>query len=750
MPATPPSSTHRATLPPYLTSGASSRAHHALLVRLNEAGSSQEEDEIISEEISRAKGVLSVKGQSMGKIADTLLVLLHCSMLRHRTDDDLEFALVYALQLAEGGRTIGERRIGYLYLVERLPHEHELTLLLVNTIRKDLSSASPSYILLALHTIVKLPSTDLAPAVTPLLTSKGLLKHKVPAVRQRTLEALLALHRPYSGNETLPFPLSMGKLLRLVEKENETPVVALLYRTIRVLLAYGLHRAESEGEADYIAETIVRSIQQLREISSDFGQVDLEALRALEAAARCQVAPSASVLDGVSRWLADRLRSANHQQTLGEAFLLESCRIVSVLPDATNDCLRHISRLLLHDSDSSSSTGPPPLPKPNDHILALRCMMSLPREAWDGKLGQAEMGVIMEGVNSADNAIRRRTIRLLDKLSPELPDMVFKGYLDSLRASSSLSLPASLASNLTIEEKTAIGRNETASRALEVLDVQSRDDGERYAKGVTRLLEVFDKRERTVWEEGVRIIVDKVRAGTKPFSEKFASAFGRTLSAQATPSSDNTAIAILCTVMCEYPPSSAADSQDILTLLCAKLPIVNASVQELVLIGLLSILMGKGDSTQAAHRQQALDAVKALASKLDISRYLQKRCAEIITAIEQGLLEHVESRPDTRNLSGLASAMSSVVVEYERGEQKKKQAKGCDAHSRSLSHSSSQSHGSPSPRLGASRSLMTASLLRYDAYDPPATRTKVAKKSRHDRGAYRDRGDDESDSERSG
>jgi hypothetical protein len=44
---------------------------------------------------------------------------------------------------------------------------------------QDLSSASSSHVLLALHTIVKIPSRDLAPAVTPILTSKALLKHKL-------------------------------------------------------------------------------------------------------------------------------------------------------------------------------------------------------------------------------------------------------------------------------------------------------------------------------------------------------------------------------------------------------------------------------------------------------------------------------------------------------------------------------------------------------------------------------------------
>jgi len=53
-----------AALPPYLTSGASSRSHHALLVKLHEAKSEQEEDQILRQEIMRQKELMAVKGQS--------------------------------------------------------------------------------------------------------------------------------------------------------------------------------------------------------------------------------------------------------------------------------------------------------------------------------------------------------------------------------------------------------------------------------------------------------------------------------------------------------------------------------------------------------------------------------------------------------------------------------------------------------------------------------------------------------------
>lgn len=51
-----------------------------------------------------------LSGQS--RVAESLIVLLHISVLRTDTSDDLDFAVVHALHLAESGRTLHERRIG--------------------------------------------------------------------------------------------------------------------------------------------------------------------------------------------------------------------------------------------------------------------------------------------------------------------------------------------------------------------------------------------------------------------------------------------------------------------------------------------------------------------------------------------------------------------------------------------------------------------------------------------------------------
>lgn len=51
--------------------------------------------------------------------------------------------------------------------------------MLINTVRKDLASARPAHVLMALHAICGLPGEELAPAVAPMLREKRLLEHEL-------------------------------------------------------------------------------------------------------------------------------------------------------------------------------------------------------------------------------------------------------------------------------------------------------------------------------------------------------------------------------------------------------------------------------------------------------------------------------------------------------------------------------------------------------------------------------------------
>ncbi|WWC87415.1 uncharacterized protein L201_002304 [Kwoniella dendrophila CBS 6074] len=706
------------TLPPYLTSGASSRAHHALLVKLHEATSPQEEDEIISKEIEKARDALSVRGQSTSRISETLVILLHCVMLRHRAEDNVDFALVSALQLAEGGQTIAERRIGYLYLTERLPKNHELNLLLINTIRKDLSSSTSSHILLALNTIAKLPSSDLGPAVIPLLTSKSLLRHKLPAVRQRTFEALLSLHRLSQANE--PFPLSMSKLLKALSHEHDLSVLAVIFRTIRYILETDVHLIETDEERLFILDKCLAAAR-VNEVTLE-GQIALEIVTALEVVLQTKKNITKDAEEMVVKWICDRLEDIKSYHRWEAAFLLEVSSICTKIPEISSNLLGHISQLLLANHTAPSTSTSPALPSANDRVLALRCLAKLPTNIWDGVLGQHEMGVLMEGVNYVDNTIRKSTTRLLKSLSPDLLTMVLQTHLESIKTSTNLSLPMNLANSLTIEEKTTIGKYETASRALEVAEAGWGADAEGYAKGVIDVLDTLEEEavqdtKEAVWDEGARSILARLTYMPSSFAQSFTTFIIESLRLRNRKPSDTMTI-ILTSITCEYLPFTYDQFDKTFDFFVNILSYYNASIQELILVTLISLIIRLQSDIAQIKEQTILQAIQQVQE--GSARYLKKRCQEISIVMKHQLLEQVKAASESNTLANVLEAIISVSSEY----------------SRKVNNASTTTAPLSTPL--PPRADLSSSQLRYDAYKPPP-------RSNKNKEEYRDHFDDDSD-----
>ena len=148
---------------------------------------------------------------------ENLILLLHCSLTISAAlpMHALDFALPHAVTVAEAGESVPDKRIGrsllrnsgsslssrppgYLFCAEVMSHDHELRLMLVNTIRKvssqviyriancliraalrrpqqDLESPEIPRICLALDALITSPSHDVIPAVQPRL--HDLLSH---------------------------------------------------------------------------------------------------------------------------------------------------------------------------------------------------------------------------------------------------------------------------------------------------------------------------------------------------------------------------------------------------------------------------------------------------------------------------------------------------------------------------------------------------------------------------------------------
>lgn len=151
---------------PFASSGAMSRAHYGLVRRVETAASVQAADRVVLDEINTIRSTLQQPYLPIKVCKESLVLLLYCAMaLNAASPGDLSFAFHHAMNLAELGESILDKRIGYTFCLQMMPPNHELHLMLVNTLRKDLESTSIGRICLALEVLIQIRSEDVAPAV---------------------------------------------------------------------------------------------------------------------------------------------------------------------------------------------------------------------------------------------------------------------------------------------------------------------------------------------------------------------------------------------------------------------------------------------------------------------------------------------------------------------------------------------------------------------------------------------------------
>ncbi|KAH9977107.1 armadillo-type protein [Lactifluus volemus] len=204
---------------PFISSGALSRVHYSLVRKVELAQTTQQADGYLLDQVVAVRErlsrpgfssvgsalLLSRKGFSLN-IPDCLVpvsrmsypfAILFLSAVAGLPPGALEFALPHAVNLAEAGASIEERRTGYLFCSEMMPSNHDLRLMLVNTLRKDIEAESVARVTLALNYLIQCPSEDVIPAIQPRL--RTLLSHKLPHIRRRALYAIRALAECDSG-----------------------------------------------------------------------------------------------------------------------------------------------------------------------------------------------------------------------------------------------------------------------------------------------------------------------------------------------------------------------------------------------------------------------------------------------------------------------------------------------------------------------------------------------------------------------
>lgn len=158
-----------------------------LVKSIGEARSKVEEDRIVLREIDTLKRRISEPDVTRRKMKEYIIRLVYVEMLGH----DASFGHIHAVKMTHDDN-VSHKRTGYLAVTLFLNEDHDLIILIVNTIQKDLKSDNYLVVCTALTAVCKLINEETIPAVLPQVVE--LLGHPKEAVRKK---AIMALHRFY-------------------------------------------------------------------------------------------------------------------------------------------------------------------------------------------------------------------------------------------------------------------------------------------------------------------------------------------------------------------------------------------------------------------------------------------------------------------------------------------------------------------------------------------------------------------------
>lgn len=202
-----------------------------LVKSIGEARSKAEEDRIVLREIETLKRRIVEPDIPKRKMKEYIIRLVYVEMLGH----DASFGYIHAVKMTHDDNLL-LKRTGYLAVTLFLNEDHDLIILIVNTIQKDLKSDNYLVVCAALNAVCKLINEETIPAVLPQVVE--LLAHPKETVRKK---AIMALHRFYHKS-----PSSVSHLISNFRKVknpwNEIPFSLLYFYWLTTFLYLFLQR----------------------------------------------------------------------------------------------------------------------------------------------------------------------------------------------------------------------------------------------------------------------------------------------------------------------------------------------------------------------------------------------------------------------------------------------------------------------------------------------------------------------------
>ncbi|KAL2348756.1 hypothetical protein Fmac_002756 [Flemingia macrophylla] len=363
-----------------------------LIKSIGEARSKAEEDRIVLREIETLKRRINDAEIPNRKMKEYIIRLLYVEMLGH----DASFGYIHAVKMTHH-HSLLLKRTGYLAVTLFLTDSHDLIILIVNTIQKDLASDNYLVVCAALNAVCRLINDETIPAILPRVVD--LIGHAKDAVRKK---AVMALHRFYQKS-----PSSVSHLLSNFRKRLSDNDPGVMGASLCPLFDLVSDDADSYKDLVVSFVSILKQVAERRlpkaydyhQMPAPFIQIKLLKILALLGSGDKQASGHMYTV------LGEIIRRGDSVSNIGNAVLYECiCCVASIYPnpkllEAAADV---IAKFLKSDSHNLKYMG----------IDALGRLIKLSPHVAE----QHQLAVI-DCLEDPDDSLKRKTFELLYKMT---------------------------------------------------------------------------------------------------------------------------------------------------------------------------------------------------------------------------------------------------------------------------------------------------------------------------------------------
>lgn len=363
-----------------------------LIKSIGEARSKAEEDRIVLHEIETLKRRITEPDIPKRKMKEYIIRLVYIEMLGH----DAAFGYIHAVKMTHDDSLL-LKRTGYLAVTLFLNEDHDLIILIVNTIQKDLKSDNFLVVCAALNAVCRLINEETIPAVLPQVVE--LLAHSKEAVRKK---AVMALHRFYQRS-----PSSVSHLVSNFRKrlcDNDPGVMGATLCPLFDLVSVDVSTYKDlvvsfVSILKQVAERKLPKAYDYHQMPAPFIQIKLLKILALLGNGDKQASGQMYTVVG------DIMRKSDTTSNIGNAILYECiCCVASIFPntkllEAAADA---ISKFLKSDSHNLKYMG----------IDALGRLIKISPD-----IAEQHQLAVIDCLEDPDDTLKRKTFELLYKMT---------------------------------------------------------------------------------------------------------------------------------------------------------------------------------------------------------------------------------------------------------------------------------------------------------------------------------------------